>query len=202
MVNQGDAAEEQRRTWYLGIVEREMAAAESHGGKVAAAQRMLQNAKDDPSKLCLLVEQLPSMFAGTDFSWIETTLAEVNPELGAAVTDCRRAGQAVAMSDYAAQSVRDGFQSGLPPTQIGRSAAAVSKYDPDSGKRFPHRRPVDTAVRGDVAARASTLLGYATPGGRPALLAWGRAFAGRSGQIICWPTASRVGCGSTVWVKP
>ncbi len=132
MVNQGDAAEEARRTRYLGIVEREMAAAESQGGKVAAGQRMLETAKDDPSRLSLLVEQLPSMFAGTDTSWIETTLAQVNPRLGAAVTDCRRAAQAVAMSNYAAKSVRDGFESGMPPTQIGRLAAAAPKYDPDN----------------------------------------------------------------------
>ena len=132
MVNEGDAAEEARRTRYLGIVEWEMAAAQTHGGKVAAGQRMLQNAKDDPSRLSLLAEQLPSMFAGTDTSWIDHTLAEVNPQLGAAATDCRRAGQAVAMSNTAAGWVRKGFQSGVPPTQIGRLAAAVPRYDPDN----------------------------------------------------------------------
>jgi hypothetical protein len=74
---------------------------------------------------------LPSLFAGHDTSWIEAKLHNVDPELANPATDCRLSKQTATMATYAAKSVRDGFKTGMPPTQIGRLAEALPNYDPD-----------------------------------------------------------------------
>jgi hypothetical protein len=77
----------------------------------------------------MLAEELPSHFSDT--SWMEAKWREVDPEIADAAADCRRSDQTAAMSKWAAKSVRRGFKSGSPPTQIGELAKAVGKYDPD-----------------------------------------------------------------------
>jgi hypothetical protein len=135
MVQPGDTAEELRRTRYLGAVEKQLAAvkyqneADKNAKQVKVAERLMEQA--DASQLSLLVEQVPSLFAGHDLTWFEQKLIEINPELGAAVQDCTLADQTAAISNYAARSVRKGFESGHPPTQISRLAAAIPEYDPD-----------------------------------------------------------------------
>jgi hypothetical protein len=133
MVQPGDAAEEARRTRYLAVVERKMTAAGTDGRQAATVQELIREA--DPSQRSLLLEQLPSMFTGTNDidiqPVIDAVLREVDPELATAAEDVRRSAQVSAMSKVAAGWVRDGFQTGCPPTQVGKLAEAVSKYDPD-----------------------------------------------------------------------
>jgi hypothetical protein len=128
-IQQGDSAQESRNTRFAQRIQRELDAAKSPGERVAVAQRMLEKA--DPAQLGVLVEELPSQFPDTQAGWLEAKLREIDPQLADAAEDCRRAGQVAAMSNYAASSVRHGFATGTPPTQISRLAAAVPTYDPD-----------------------------------------------------------------------
>jgi hypothetical protein len=125
----GDAAQEERNTRYAKRVERELEAAKSPGERVAVAQRMLEQA--DGPQLGVLCEELPSLFPGAGAAWLPGKLREVDAELAAAAEDVRRASQVAAMSKVAAGWVRNGFQTGVPPSQVSNLAGAVSKYDPD-----------------------------------------------------------------------
>jgi hypothetical protein len=129
-IQKGDAAQEERNTRYFQRVQRELDAAASPGERVAVAQRLIEKA--DGPQIGVLCEELPSLFPDTGAGWLEAKLREVDAELAHAAEDCRRAGQVAAMSKVAAGWVRQGFESGIPPTQIDRLAQAVPLYDPDA----------------------------------------------------------------------
>ncbi|MGO9382393.1 MAG: hypothetical protein ACLP4W_09920 [Mycobacterium sp.] len=129
MVQKGDAAQEARNDRYLARVQRELDAADSPGKKLAIAQGLMEKA--DPAQVGVLVEELPSLFAGHDTSWVEAKLAQVNPQLGAAVTDVKLSAQCTQMATHAAKKIRDGFESGSPPTKLDVLSAAVQRLDPD-----------------------------------------------------------------------
>lgn len=129
-VQPGDSAQEQRNSRYAQRIQRELAAADSPGRKVAVATELLEKA--DPAQRGVLVEELPSLFAGSDTSWIERKLEEVDPELGAATTELRLASQCNQMARYAAAKVRDGFRTGSPPVALDVLKPAVARLDPDA----------------------------------------------------------------------
>jgi hypothetical protein len=102
-----DTAAEIRNDRYLKCVDRELAAAETSGAKLAIAQRLIEKARGP--ELGLLAGDLPSRFAAQDTSWIGAKLVEVNPELGNAATEVRLASQCNQMARYAAEKVRHGL---------------------------------------------------------------------------------------------
>jgi hypothetical protein len=124
----GDAAAELRNTRYLQRVDRELAAADSTGQKLATAQRLMEKARG--AELGLLAEDLPSRFPGNT-EWIEAKLIEVDPELGKAATEVRLATECGQMARYAAGRVRHGFATGDPPKMLGALKPAVERLDPD-----------------------------------------------------------------------
>jgi hypothetical protein len=127
MVTPGDAAQEQRNSRYANRIQRQLDAAKDGSEKVQIAQRLMESA--DRSQRGVLCEELPSHFADT--SWMAAKWREIDPEIAAAVQDCVKSDQIACMSRWAAERVRRGFKSGQPPSQIGKLAEAVSKYDPD-----------------------------------------------------------------------
>jgi len=129
-VHPDDTAEELRHTRYVGRVEREMAAADTQGGKVAAAHRLLEKAS--PGELSVLLEELPSMFPGQDSLWIDEKLVHIDPQLGAAGAELKTATHCRQMSDYAAGAVRAGFQSGSSTRKLDVLTPAVARLDPDA----------------------------------------------------------------------
>jgi hypothetical protein len=129
LVQHEDAAQEQRNTRYLQRVDREFDAADTSGQKVATATGLMEKA--DRTQLGLLIEDLPSRFVGSDTSWIEAKLVQVDPELGAAATELRLATQCSHLASYAATSVRAGFKTGSPPKKLDVLAPAVARLDPD-----------------------------------------------------------------------
>ena len=129
-VQPGDSAQEQRNSRYAQQIQRELAAADSPGRKVAIATELLQKA--DPAQRGVLVEELPSLFAGSDTSWIERTLEVVDPELASATSEVRLASQCNQMAQYAAAKVRDGFKTGSPPVALDVLRPAVRRLDPDA----------------------------------------------------------------------
>ncbi len=124
----GDAAQEQRNGRFLNRVERQLAAADSPAKRISVARELMASA--DRAQLGVLAEELPSMFADGNDAWIEETLKQVDPEIGAAATEVKKAAQAHQIVGYAARSMREGFQKGSPPTQLDR--LDITKYDPDA----------------------------------------------------------------------
>lgn len=117
-----------RNSRYANRIQRQLDAAKDSSERIRIAQTLMESA--DRSQRGVLCEELPSYFAG-DTGWMHAKCQEVDPEIAAAVTDCVLADQTADMSNWVAQRVREGFETGSPPTQIGELVKAVPLYDPD-----------------------------------------------------------------------
>jgi hypothetical protein len=86
LTNEGDMADELRRSRYAGRVHRQLADADGDGRKITVARRLIDDAK--PSELSALIEELPTALPNID--WLPAKLKEVCPEVGSAAEDLRQ----------------------------------------------------------------------------------------------------------------
>jgi hypothetical protein len=126
----GNVDTELRNNRFADRVDRELGHYEGTA-KIRIARDILSAAAANPDELSTAIEILPSHFPGQDVSWMEADLRTINPRLASAAKIRQKAEQSRQMVQWAAASVRKGFETGDPATQVSYLAKVVSKYDPD-----------------------------------------------------------------------
>jgi hypothetical protein len=109
----GDPAQEARNTRYAGRVHLTLDGVESEPLKHAKAQEMFDEARDDPAKLSVLLEEIPARLP-TAAAWMPAKVKQINSELGTAAEGLAQALQRSALTQFAVSATRRGLQSGMP----------------------------------------------------------------------------------------